>query len=206
MNGIRQVQLNTREGMTFATGLRSILRQDPDIIMVGEIRDTATAAIAIRAAQTGHRLLSTIHTNDAAGSINRLMDMQIEPFLVSSGLLVSFAQRLVRTLCPFCKERYTPSPELLQDWELPMEEDVSYFRAKGCYQCFNTGYRGRTGIFEILINDEEVQEMILQRSSSRHITTRLVEAGRLRTLKMDAARQITQGCTSFAEAEATIFS
>ncbi|KWT75620.1 GspE/PulE family protein [Candidatus Magnetominusculus xianensis] len=205
MNGIRQVQLNTRAGMTFATGLRAILRQDPDVIMLGEVRDSETAAVAIRAAQTGHRLLSTIHTNDAAGSISRLMDMQIEPFLVSSVLLVSFAQRLVRTLCPFCKEQYSPSPKLLQEWGLGVS-DGKYFRRKGCYQCFNTGYKGRTGIFEILLNDEDiVQDMILYKNTSRQITNTLVEAGRLKTLKMDAARKIVQGLTTFEEAETTIF-
>ncbi|MBF0487195.1 MAG: Flp pilus assembly complex ATPase component TadA [Nitrospirae bacterium] len=206
VNSIRQVQLNTRAGMTFATGLRSILRQDPDVIMLGEIRDSETAAVAIRAAQTGHRLLSTIHTNDAAGSINRLLDMQIEPFLVSSVLLVSFAQRLIRTLCPFCKERYTPSPRLLAEWGLGMEKDVEYFRSKGCYQCFNTGYKGRTGIFEVLIVDENVQDMIVNKSISRYIVTQQIEAGRLKTLKMDAARKVAQGLTTFAEAETTIFS
>ncbi|MEO5359143.1 MAG: GspE/PulE family protein [Nitrospirota bacterium] len=205
MNGIRQVQLNTRAGMTFATGLRAILRQDPDVIMLGEVRDAETAAVAIRAAQTGHRLLSTIHTNDAAGSISRLMDMQIEPFLVSSVLLVSFAQRLVRTLCPFCKEQYTPSTKLLQEWGLGVS-DGKYYRRKGCYQCFNTGYKGRTGIFEILLNDEDiVQDMILYKNTSRQITNALIEAGRLRTLKMDAARKIVQGLTTFEEAETTIF-
>ncbi|MCG6551388.1 MAG: Flp pilus assembly complex ATPase component TadA [Candidatus Magnetominusculus sp. LBB02] len=206
INGIRQVQLNTRAGMTFATGLRSILRQDPDVIMVGEIRDSETAAIAIRAAQTGHRLLSTIHTNDAAASINRLMDMNVEPFLISSVLLVSFAQRLIRTLCPLCKEQYLPPAEILEHWGLEAAEDAKYFRKKGCYQCFNTGYKGRTGVFEVLINDEDVQDMILHRASSKEVTKALVEAGRLRTLKQDAATKIVQGLTTFEEAESTIFS
>ena len=116
VNNIRQIQLNRRAGMTFASGLRSILRQDPDVIMVGEIRDSETAAVAIQAALTGHRLLSTVHTNDAAGAITRFIDMGIEPFLISSVLLVSFAQRLVRTICPYCKESYSLSEKAYQSW------------------------------------------------------------------------------------------
>ncbi|NMC97971.1 MAG: Flp pilus assembly complex ATPase component TadA, partial [Deltaproteobacteria bacterium] len=141
VNNIRQIQLNRKAGMTFASGLRSILRQDPDVIMVGEIRDTETAAIAVQAAQTGHRVLSTVHTNDAAGAISRFVDMGIEPFLVSSVLLVSFAQRLIRTVCPYCNEAYMPPQKAYEALGITQEEaqSANFQRGKGCYQCKNTG-------------------------------------------------------------------
>ena len=201
---IRQVQLNRKAGMTFAGGLRAILRQDPDIIMVGEIRDSETAAIAIQAAQTGHRLLSTLHTNDAAGAITRFIDMGIEPFLVSSALLVSFAQRLLRTICPYCKEPYTPPPSALAAWGLDHVENANFQRGKGCYQCLNTGYKGRTGIFEVLVNDDMIQEMILKRKSSQEITKTAIAEGKLRTLKDDAAGKVLQGITTLDEAASAV--
>ncbi|MEI7637192.1 MAG: ATPase, T2SS/T4P/T4SS family [Syntrophus sp. (in: bacteria)] len=204
IDNIRQVQLNRKAGMTFAGGLRSILRQDPDIIMVGEIRDGETAAIAIQAAQTGHRLLSTIHTNDAAGAITRFIDMGIEPFLVASALLVSFAQRLVRTICPYCEEPYQPSQSALVAWGLSKAENPNYKKGKGCYQCMNTGYKGRTGLFEVLANDEMVQEMILKRKSSQEITRVAVAEGKLRTLKEDAASKVLQGITTLEEAASAV--
>ena len=204
IDNIRQVQLNRKAGMTFAGGLRSILRQDPDIIMVGEIRDSETAAISIQAAQTGHRLLSTIHTNDAAGAITRFVDMGIEPFLVASALLVSFAQRLVRTVCPYCKEPYTPTEKALAAWGLEAAETANFQRGKGCYQCLNTGYKGRTGIFEVLVNDEAIQEMILQRRSAQDITRAAVAEGKLRTLKDDAASKVLQGITTLEEAASAV--
>jgi len=200
INNIRQIQLNRKAGMTFASGLRSILRQDPDVIMVGEIRDPETAVIAVQAAQTGHKVLSTVHTNDAAGAVTRFIDMGIEPFLVSSVLLVSFAQRLVRTVCPYCKEPYKPPEKALVAWGLDKAENANFQRGRGCYQCLNTGYRGRTGVFEVLVNDEMVQEMILKKRSSNEITRKAVEAGRLRTLKEDAASKVMQGITTLEEA------
>jgi type IV pilus assembly protein PilB len=204
IDNIRQVQLNRKAGMTFAGGLRSILRQDPDIIMVGEIRDSETAAISIQAAQTGHRLLSTIHTNDAAGAITRFVDMGIEPFLVASALLVSFAQRLVRTVCPYCKEPYTPTEKALAAWGLEKVETANFQHGKGCYQCLNTGYKGRTGIFEVLVNDEAIQELILQRRSAQDITRAAVADGKLRTLKDDAASKVLQGITTLEEAASAV--
>jgi type IV pilus assembly protein PilB len=204
INNIRQVQLNRKAGMTFAGGLRSILRQDPDIIMVGEIRDSETAAISIQAAQTGHRLLSTLHTNDAAGAITRFVDMGVEPFLVASALLVSFAQRLVRTICPYCVEAYTPAKTALTAWGLEGAKNANFQRGKGCYQCMNTGYKGRTGIFEVLVNDEKIQEMILQRRSAQDITRAAVAAGKLRTLKEDAAGKVLQGVTTLEEAASAV--
>jgi type IV pilus assembly protein PilB len=202
INNIRQIQLNRKAGMTFADGLRSILRQDPDVIMLGEIRDSETAAIAVQAAQTGHRVLSTVHTNDAAGAISRFIDMGIEPFLVSSVLLVSFAQRLVRTICPYCKEPYNPSEKAYTALGITPEEakTANFQHGRGCYQCKNTGYKGRTGLFEVLVNDVMVQEMILQKRSSQEITRAAVEAGNLRTLQKDAASKVIQGITTLEEA------
>ncbi len=201
---IRQVQLNRKAGMTFAGGLRAILRQDPDVIMVGEIRDSETAAVAIQAAQTGHRLLSTIHTNDAAGAITRFVDMGIEPFLVASALLVSFAQRLVRTVCPYCKESYRPPQIALTAWGLDKVENANFQHGKGCFQCMNTGYKGRTGIFEVLVNDEGVQELIMQRKSAQEITRMAVAEGKLRTLKEDAADKVIRGITTMEEAASAV--
>lgn len=202
VNNIRQIQLNRKAGMTFASGLRSILRQDPDVIMVGEIRDSETAAVAIQAAQTGHRLLSTVHTNDAAGAIARFIDMGIEPFLISSVLLVSFAQRLVRTICPYCKESYSPSEKAYKSLGITQEEAeaANFQHGKGCYQCKNTGYKGRTGIFEVLTNSEMIQEMILKRKSSQEISRAAKEAGSLQTLQEDAAAKVLKGITTLEEA------
>lgn len=201
---IRQIQLNRKAGMTFAGSLRSILRQDPDVIMVGEIRDAETAGIATQAALTGHKVLSTVHTNDAAGSITRLLDMGIEPFLVASVLLVSFAQRLVRTICPYCKESYNPPEAALAAWGIEGVENASFKRGRGCPHCMNKGYRGRTGIFEILVNDEMVQEMILRGSSAQEITRAAKETGRLRTLREDAESKVIQGITTLEEAASTV--
>ena len=206
VNNIRQVQLNRKAGMTFASGLRSILRQDPDIIMVGEIRDAETAAIAVQAAQTGHKVLSTVHTNDAAGAITRFIDMGIEPFLISSVLLVSFAQRLVRTVCPYCKESYNPPQKGLAAMGITEQDtkNANFQRGKGCYQCKNTGYKGRTGLFEVLVNDEMVQDMILRKMSSQEITRAAVDAGKLRTLRKDAAGKVIQGITTLEEAASAV--
>ena len=203
---IRQVQLNRKAGMTFAGGLRSILRQDPDVIMVGEIRDTETAAIAVQAALTGHRVLSTVHTNDAAGAITRFIDMGIEPFLVSSVLLVSFAQRLVRTVCSFCSEPYTPPREAIEQFGMDEDEvaDATFRRGKGCFNCMNTGYRGRTGIFEILLVEETVQDMVLRRCSAQEITRSAKESGHLRTLKDDASSKVVRGITTLEEAASAV--
>ncbi len=201
---IRQVQLNRKAGMTFASGLRSILRQDPDIIMVGEIRDTETAAIAVQAALTGHRMLSTVHTNDAAGAVTRFMDMGIEPFLISSVMLVSFAQRLVRKICPYCKESYVPPPETFALWGLEEYEGTTLYRGAGCYQCLETGYMGRTGVFEVLVIDEMVQDMILKRQSAQEITRVVQKEGKLRTLKEDALEKVFNGITTLEEAASSV--
>ena len=197
---IRQIQLNRRAGMTFASGLRSIMRQDPDVIMVGEIRDAETASIAVQAALTGHRVLSTVHTNDAAGAITRFLDMGIEPFLVSSVMLVSIAQRLVRKVCPYCKRPDKPSNAALKFWGYQYIKDAKFVKGNGCFNCMDKGFKGRTGIFEILMIDEMIQDMILKRTSAQEITRVACKTGRLRTLKEDAATKVSAGITSLDEA------
>jgi len=201
---VRQVQLNRKAGMTFASGLRSILRQDPDVIMVGEIRDGETAGIAVQAALTGHRVLSTVHTNDSAGAITRLFDMGIEPFLVSSVLLVSFAQRLVRTICTYCKEPYKPNEKVVEAWGLNGVKDGQFQRGRGCPACMGTGYRGRTGLFEILLNDELVQDMILKGASAQEINRAAKQTGKLRTLREDAVIKVLNGVTTLEEAASAV--
>jgi len=207
MPKIRQIQLNRRAGMTFASGLRSILRQDPDVIMVGEIRDTETAVISVQAALTGHRLMSTVHTNDAAGAITRFIEMGIEPYLVSSVMLVSIAQRLIRRVCDYCKEAYQPPEAALRQWGLEAEaEGANFMKGRGCFNCMNTGYKGRIGVFEVLCIDETVQDMILAGRSAKEITRDMTAAGKLRTLKTDAAEKVRQGLTTLEEASAGIMS
>ena len=201
---IRQVQLNRKAGMTFASGLRSIMRQDPDVIMVGEIRDPETATIAVQAALTGHRVLSTVHTNDAAGAITRFIDMGIQPFLVSSVMLVSIAQRLIRKVCPYCKKPYDPPQEALEYWGLENTGDANFVRGQGCFNCMDTGYKGRTGIYEVLIINEMVQDMILKRKSAQEITSAARESGILTTLKQDAADKAFRGITTLEEAASAI--
>jgi len=204
IDNIRQVQLNRKAGMTFASGLRSILRQDPDIIMVGEIRDAETAAIAVQAAQTGHRVLSTVHTNDAVGAITRFIDMGIEPFLLSSTLLICIAQRLVRTVCPYCREPYNPPEKVLASWGLENWDFANFQRGRGCNQCLNTGYKGRTGIYEVLVNDEMIQDLIMKKKSAPEITRKAVDSGNLRTLKYDAGNKVLRGITTLEEASSAV--
>ncbi|MFC1838883.1 GspE/PulE family protein [Thermodesulfobacteriota bacterium] len=197
---IRQIQLNKKAGMTFADGLRSILRQDPDVIMVGEIRDAETARISVQSALTGHRVLSTVHTNDATGAVTRLLDMGIEPFLVSSVMLLSFSQRLIRKICPDCKESYAPSPELLKEFGINKSNEIRFYKGKGCISCKNTGYKGRTGIFEVLLIDEMVQKLILKRASSQEISKSAQNAGTLKALRDDAIEKVLEGITTLEEA------
>ena len=200
---IRQVQLNKKAGMTFASGLRSILRQDPDVIMVGEIRDAETAGIAVQSALTGHRLLSTIHTNDAAGAVTRLMEMGIEPFLVASTLLVSVAQRLVRKICPHCKEPYDPPEAALRAMGIEPGKHTLY-RSGGCPRCNQAGYLGRVGLFEVLTIDEMIQDLIMRRASAKEITRAAVKAGTLRTLREDGAAKVIAGVTTLEEAASAV--
>jgi type IV pilus assembly protein PilB len=201
---IRQVQLNRKAGMTFAGGLRSILRQDPDVIMVGEIRDSETATIAVQAALTGHRMLSTLHTNDAAGAITRFMDMGIEPFLVSSVMLVSFAQRLVRRVCPNCKAPYKPPAEALRHWKMDKIKNTNFLQGKGCFNCMHTGYKGRTGIFEVLVIDDMVKDLILKRASAHELSRAVLEVGNFVPLKDNAAQKVITGITTLEEAASAV--
>ena len=204
MEKIRQIQFNRKAGMTFASGLRSVMRQDPDVIMVGEIRDPETASIAVQAALTGHRVLSTVHTNDAAGAITRFIDMGIEPFLVSSVMLISVAQRLVRRICDYCKKPYHPPRKALESWGLDKVEGATFMQGTGCFNCMDKGFKGRSGIYEVLVIDDMVQEMILSRRSAQEITRAARQAGTLTTLMEDAAAKVLEGVTTLEEAASAI--
>jgi type IV pilus assembly protein PilB len=190
---IRQCQVNPKAGITFATGLRAILRQDPDIVLVGEIRDTETAEIAIQAALTGHLVLTTLHTNDAASAIARLVDMGIEPFLVASSLLGVIGQRLVRRICARCQMSYRPEPEVVRVLGLPENSILS--RGKGCAHCRGTGYRGRIGIFELLTVDDTIRRLAMQRSSAPEILNHATSVGMI-TLRQHGIEKILQGATT----------
>jgi general secretion pathway protein E len=200
--GISQMQVSPKIDLTFASGLRSFLRQDPDIIMVGEIRDLETAEIAIQASLTGHLVLSTIHTNDAAGAFTRLTDMGTEPFLVASTLVAAMAQRLVRMLCKACKQPYTPLAEELREIGLdPGSSEVrnaTFFRPVGCPACLEAGYIGRSGIYEMLQVDDEVRALVMQRMDAGTIKRKAVANG-MRTLRMDGAFKALEGRTSIEE-------
>lgn len=197
MEGVRQVELNARAGMTFASGLRAILRQDPDVLMVGEIRDRETAAIAVQAALTGHLVLSTLHTNDAVSAIYRLMDMGIENFLIASVLLCTFAQRLVRTVCPHCREEYRPNLVLLRKFNLP--EEAVYWHGRGCPHCGGTGYAGRVAVFEVFPMLPEYQEAVTEGVSMQRLYRRSIDNG-LHTMIQDLAEKILAGRTTVEEA------
>lgn len=196
--GVRQVQLNVRAGMTFSSGLRSILRQDPDIIMVGEIRDKETAEIAVQAAMTGHLVLSTLHTNDALSAVYRLVDMGVPSYLVTSVLLCTFAQRLVRTICPNCRQEYVPAEGMLRDLGLK-PEDGPFYHGAGCPQCGGTGYAGRIAIFEVMPMSEEINQMVLKGESMQTVYRHALENG-LHTMRRDAADKIRAGLTTCEEA------
>jgi len=201
---IRQVQLNRKAGMSFASGLRSILRQDPDVIMVGEIRDSETASLAVQAALTGHLVFSTLHTNDASGAVTRFIDMGIEPFLVSSTMTVSFAQRLVRKVCPNCMTNYEPSKEALKAWGINNRGNANFVQGKGCFNCMHTGYKGRTGVYEVLIIDDEIKDLILKRQSSHTIQQTALKSGNFTSLKENAAEKVIKGITTLEEAASAV--
>ncbi|MBL9087802.1 MAG: type II secretion system ATPase GspE [Planctomycetia bacterium] len=201
--GISQIQVNEKKGLTFASGLRSLLRQDPDIMMVGEVRDVETARIAIQAAQTGHLVFSTIHTNDAPTVVTRLLDIGIEPYLLASSLLVAIAQRLVRVICPDCKEQYTPThDDLLELKDLQIDPDRlpdgKLHRGRGCGNCFNSGYLDRTGIYEILPVDDALKDQIVARASASSMKKSAIERG-FTTLRMDGAHKVIRGMTTAEE-------
>ena len=200
IDGVNQVQINEKTGMTFANGLRAILRQDPDIIAVGEIRDGETAEIAMRAAITGHVVLSTIHTNDAVGSIERLRDIGVEPYLISSALKGVVSQRLMRRICPHCREAYTPTPEELSDLGMPMEPDIQLYRGAGCSDCFGTGYRGRVAVFEMLPVGHEVRRLIASGADRAAIEEALHDdAEGFVSLRDNALRLMRDGVTTAEE-------
>ncbi|WP_020675249.1 type II secretion system ATPase GspE [Geopsychrobacter electrodiphilus] len=200
LNGVGQIQVNSKIELTFAAGLRSILRQDPDIIMVGEIRDSETAEIAVQSALTGHMVFSTLHTNDAAGALTRLLDMKIEPFLVSSAVTGILAQRLVRKLCPDCRSSYSPSEEMIRHFAgmLPSEDEVKFFRSVGCDSCQQIGYRGRTGIYELLLLTDEIREMLMSGADASRIRQAAQRAG-MRSLRQDGLQKALTGETSLEE-------
>ncbi len=204
--GIAQVQINPKAGLTFAGGLRSFLRQDPDIIMVGEIRDEETARLAIQAALTGHLVLSTLHTNDAPGAATRLVDMGIEPFLVSSSVIGVIAQRLVRVLCQRCREAYTATEEILRRVGLAhlVADPPTIYRAVGCEFCSNIGYKGRLGIFEIMTVDDEIKALVVKHAASAQIREAAIAAG-MRTLQQDGLSKVLNGTTSLEEVLRVVF-
>jgi len=198
MDGINQVNVNTKSGMTFAAGLRSILRQDPDIIMIGEIRDGETAEIGVRAAITGHIVLSTIHTNDAPSTIMRIIDMGIEPYLVATALSGVISQRLVRKICTFCKEPYEPSAAEKHILNVEHVEDVKIYRGRGCPVCNNSGYSGRVGVYEIMEITREHRQMIMENKSSEELRDLSIKKG-MKTLQAACSEEVLKGTTSMDE-------
>ena len=192
LSGVGQIQVSPKIGLTFAGGLRSILRQDPDVIMVGEIRDLETAEIAVQASLTGHLVLSTLHTNDSVGAVARLSDMGVEPFLLSASLEGVVAQRLVRRLCNHCKEPYDPG-------EIAEVESTHYCRPKGCDHCLDTGYRGRTAIFEMLTINDEIRELITRPESTEQELRRAAERGGMFSLRQAGWQKAAEGVTSIEE-------
>ena len=204
--GITQTQVNPRAGLTFASGLRTMLRQDPDIIMVGEIRDQETAMIAVEAALTGHLVLATLHTNDAPGAITRLLDMGIESFLIASAVIGVLAQRLLRLICPKCKEAYTPPRDAVKRLGMNVADgsEVTFSRGRGCEQCKGTGYRGRIGIYELMPITDKIRDLILAKASSYAIKDAAIESS-MKTLRDDAMEKILLGLTTLEESLRVIY-
>ncbi len=207
LEGISQMQVASKKGMTFANSLRHVLRQDPDVIMVGEVRDIETARMAIQSSLTGHLVFSTLHTNDAAGAISRLLDLGVEPYLVSSSLIAVMAQRLVRKVCPDCREECQPTPRELRELGLLSadaglsdieQKNGKFFAGRGCDKCFQTGFRGRTGVYELMMISEEIQELIYRRESAGAIKRAALNGG-LQTLRMDGTGKVIKGITTTKE-------
>ncbi len=202
LKGISQIQVNPKIDLTFARGLRSIVRQDPDVILVGEIRDRETAEIAVQSALTGHLVFSTLHTNDSAGAITRLVDIGIEPFLIASSVIAIIAQRLVRTLCPACKVAYQPDATTLDQLKLPVDHKhdnpLVFYKAGGCSKCFDTGYKGRIGIFEFMHLNTALKSLIQQTCDSNRIKRQAIE-NRMITLRQDGVQKVLQGITTVEE-------
>jgi general secretion pathway protein E len=196
LKGVGQIQVNPKTELTFARGLRSVLRHDPDIIMVGEIRDLETVEIAIQASLTGHLVFSTLHTNDATGALTRLVDMGVEPFLIASSLLAVLAQRLVRRICPECKEPFQPEEATLEELGLP--KDQVFYHGRGCEACMQSGYRGRTGIFELLVMDNDIRHLLTTGADSVKMKDRAVRNG-MATLFEDGLLKVKTGMTTLNE-------
>ena len=205
LEGISQMQVASKKGVTFVNALRHVLRQDPDVIMVGEVRDIETARMVIQSSLTGHLVFSTVHTNDSAGTVSRLLDLGIEPYLASSSLIAVLAQRLVRKVCPDCRKPYEPTAHELRGLGLGELEksglangEHEFFVGSGCDKCFQTGYRGRTGVYELMMINEEIQDLIYRRESAGVIKKASLNAG-LQTLRMDGVRKVLAGITTIAE-------
>lgn len=199
MKLIRQAQVNVKAGLTFASGLRAILRQDPDVVMVGEVRDLETAEVSIQAALTGHLVFSTLHTNNAPGAVTRLVDMGVEPFLVSSSILAIIAQRLVRRICLNCKEEYVPTEAiLLQAGMDPKQKSFKLYHGKGCKVCMNTGYKGRICIFELMLPNDKIRSLVVQKASMDVIRREAVAAG-MKTMRDDGLAKVQEGITTVEE-------
>jgi len=197
VDGISQGQINPKAGFSFADGMRSILRQDPDVIMIGEMRDSETCQMAIQAALTGHLVFSTLHTNDSPSAYTRLLDMGVEPFLITSTVIGILAQRLVRKICSKCKEPYTPDPDFLV--KIGLRPGVQLYKGKGCRVCNNTGYKGRLGLYELLIPDHEVTRMVIARNPSEQIKTHLLKRGDFDSLRRDGLRKAIDGLTTIEQ-------
>lgn len=205
LEGVSQSQINPRAGITFATGLKAILRQDPDIIMVGEIRDLETAEIAIRAALTGHLVFSTLHTNDAPSAVTRLVDMGIEPFLIASSVIGIMAQRLVRTICKDCKEKYAPSADALKMFDLEKRKKVTFAKGRGCNYCIGTGYHGRIAVYELMKVSDNIRDLIGRRAPTSEIKEAAIKEG-MSTLKQSAIDKVAEGLTTPEEVRRAVFS
>ncbi|HNU68994.1 MAG TPA: ATPase, T2SS/T4P/T4SS family, partial [Myxococcota bacterium] len=199
INGIGQVHVNTKIGLTFASGLRAFLRQDPDVILIGEIRDRETAEIAVQASLTGHLVFSTLHTNDASSAFTRLVDMGIEPFLIASSVLATVAQRLVRVVCRECRERYEPSRGELETLGIDrIRPEDTFYRAVGCPACSMTGYSGRNAIYEILKVEDQVRELVMKSADASEIKRMAMSLG-MRTLRQDGVDKVRRGITTAEE-------
>jgi type II secretory ATPase GspE/PulE/Tfp pilus assembly ATPase PilB-like protein len=198
--GVIQVKIKEDIGLTFNICLRHILRQDPDIILVGEIRDLETAEMAIHASLTGHMVLSTLHTNDAPGTITRLIDMEVEPFLLCSTIRGILAQRLVRTICPNCKESYVPEKKELEILNIKKKDmkDVTFYHGRGCNSCDGSGYKGQTGIFELLLLDDEIRTLIMNRAPTKDVRNKALEMG-FKSMAEDGLNKIYRGITTIRE-------
>jgi type IV pilus assembly protein PilB len=204
--GLNQVHVNRKAGLTFSNALRSFLRQDPDIIMVGEVRDLETAEIAVQAALTGHLVLTTLHTNDAPSTVTRLVDMGVEPFLIAASVIGAVAQRLARRICLNCKEPYEPAVELLARFGYDPREhpDQVFYRGRGCEVCRFTGFKGRVGIFELMSVNEEIADMIVRRAPLSEIKD-AARANGMKTLQEDAFRKVLDGITTVEEVMRVVF-